>query len=370
MMTYQKDTLCILSLLSCLLITSCFGGPPIPNSENDSQKLVVTTQISSSSSSTSRDNKVSASTTMKGLREGPPSSYTIKLESFSTLVKSTYADRYESRPFKIGRYNWTLVVYPKGNKNDNGVGYISMYVAIDISTLQFPSQVVLADLRFYILNKKEKKYFTIQDSDLWKFSATNKMWGYPKVLPLTTFNNLKNGYLYDTDKCEFGVDVTLPPPNDKSEIFSVAKNFSNARFTWFIQGFSTIPTDYLSQEFIIGDKSWNLRVFRNGFGDFEGKNLSLYLNLGPQEVLKTKPYDKVYVRAKLRVPNQGRSNYVLERSLDNWFSQQNIGWGYVDFMPLSDLKDPAIGFVRNDMLVVQVEMEIISTTKYFPNFNF
>lgn len=57
----------------------------------------------------------------------------------------------------------------------------------------------------------------------------------------------------------------------------------------------------------------NLRVFRNGFGAHEGKNLSLYLNLGPQELLKTKPYDKIYARAMLRVPNQGRSNYVVER---------------------------------------------------------
>ncbi|KAF3509887.1 hypothetical protein F2Q69_00007343 [Brassica cretica] len=133
------------------------------------------------------------------------------------------------------------------------------------------------------------------------------MWGFPRVLPLSTFNNLKNGYLYDMDQCEFGVDIIIPPIFEKSELFSVAKSFPNKRFTWFIQGFSTLPSDYLSEEFIIGG------------------------------------------------------------IMDNWFSPQNIGWGYADFMPLSDLRDSSTGFVRNDMLVVQVEMEAISTTKYFPS---
>ncbi|CAH2053229.1 unnamed protein product [Thlaspi arvense] len=359
MMSYYRDTFCIFSLLSCLYITSSFAGP-VPNVENGSQKLILT-------QASSRDSKVSLSSTLKGLRERPPSSYSIKLESFTTLTKSNFTDSYESRPFRVGRYNWTLVVYPKGNKNDNGAGYISLYVAIDNSTFVSPRQVVPADLRFYVFNKKQKKYFTIQDSDVWKFSVDKSMWGFPRVLPLATFNNLKNGYLYDTDQCEFGVDVTIPPLFDKSELFSVNKSFPNARFTWFIQGFSTLPTDYLSEEFIIGGKTWNLRVFRNGFGDHEGKNLSLYLNLAPQEVLKAKPYDKVYVQAKLRVPNQGQSNFIIERPLDNWFSPQNIGWGYADFMPLSDLRDPSKGFVRNDMLVVQVQIESISSTKYLPS---
>lgn len=57
--------------------------------------------------------------------------------------------------------NRTLVVYPKGNKNDNGAGFLSLYAAIDNSTLA-PHQEVYVDLRFYVFNRVEKKYFTIQ----------------------------------------------------------------------------------------------------------------------------------------------------------------------------------------------------------------
>lgn len=97
-MSYYIDTLCIIALLSCLFITSSFAGP-VPNVVSGSQKLIPT-QISS------RDSKVSLSSTMKGLRLRPPSSYSLKLESFSTLMKSTYTERYDSRPFRVGKYNW------------------------------------------------------------------------------------------------------------------------------------------------------------------------------------------------------------------------------------------------------------------------
>ncbi|KAH0891691.1 hypothetical protein HID58_054120 [Brassica napus] len=334
---------------------------PVPNVVSGSQKLIPT-QISS------RDSKVSQSSTGRDIWNilnvvynffvHTPVCYRLLFgKSFLSIISNILIDAYEL-------INRTLVVYPKGNKNDSGTGYISLYVVIDSSTLTSPRQVVPADLRFYVFNKKEKKYFTIQvtfiyvvwcchaDSDVWQFTINKTMWGFPRVLPLSTFNNLKNGYLYDMDQCEFGVDIIIPPIFEKSELFSVAKSFPNKRFTRFIQGFSTLPSDYLSEEFIIGGIS---------------KNLSLYLNLGPQELLKTKPYDKIYARAMLRVPNQGQSNYIVERPLDNWFSPQNIGWGYADFMPLSDLRDSSTGFVRNDMLVVQVEMEAISTTKYFPS---
>lgn len=49
------------------------------------------------------------------------------------------------------------------NDKDNGSGFISMYGEIDstgfVSTQ--PAEV-FADLKFFVFNKKENKYFTIQ----------------------------------------------------------------------------------------------------------------------------------------------------------------------------------------------------------------
>nr|VDC94059.1 unnamed protein product [Brassica oleracea] len=52
---------------------------------------------------------------------------------------------------------------------------------------------------------------------------------------------------------------------------------------------------------------------------------------------------------------------------DHWFTSPGLGWGYHEFIPLADLRDSWKGFVMNDVLIVEVEMEAISSTKYFPS---
>ncbi|KAF3600989.1 hypothetical protein F2Q69_00037800 [Brassica cretica] len=73
----------------------------------------------------------------------------------------------------------------------------------------------------------------------------------------------------------------------------------------------------------------------------EGKALSVYLYLSQQELLKAKPYEKVYARAKLRVPNQRQSNNDVVGQLDNWFSPQITGLGFDAFVHLSNLRETA-----------------------------
>lgn len=60
--------------------------------------------------------------------------------------------------------NRRLILYPKGNVKDNGSGFISMYVELDSTSLMesIPQTQVFAELRFFVYNKKENKYFTIQ----------------------------------------------------------------------------------------------------------------------------------------------------------------------------------------------------------------
>ncbi|KAF3543431.1 hypothetical protein DY000_02004660 [Brassica cretica] len=311
MTSHYRNTISIVSLLFCLYITSASARSFIRQYTDD-----VNTNLQQENEAgpnpnlgeanyedkyeeiSSRDYKVSASNAVKGLRDRPPSSYILKMESFNTLLKSNYAERYESRPFAVGGYNWTLVVYSNGNKKDSGSGYLSLYVAIDNSTLVAAHQEVLADLRFYIFNNNERKYFTIQDTTVWRFNVFKTMWGFSQVLPVDTFKDPKNGYLYDGDHCEG-----------------------------------------------------------------EGKFLSMFLKLNGEE--KLRPYEKVYVRAKLRVLNQSKLNNV-QNQLDSWFSRAAPSWGFRKFISFDDLRDSSKGFLVNDVLMVQVEMEAVSSTKYFP----
>lgn len=83
------------------------------------------------------------------------------------------------------------------------------------------------------------------------------MWGFSQVLPVDTFKDPKNGYLYDGDHCEFGVDVIIPSIAENSELFSATEKFFNPTSTWTIRGFSTLLKDsYLSDVFSIGGRNW------------------------------------------------------------------------------------------------------------------
>nr|VDC94057.1 unnamed protein product [Brassica oleracea] len=383
MKSHYTNTIYVVYLLFCLLITSSSAQSLIRQSTDD---LKTTSQRMHEISSalrfepifkksiykldqhdleiSSRDYKVSPSNLVTGMRDRPPMSYSLKMESFNTLLQSNETERYESRPFPVVGDNLTLVVYPNGNKKDSGSGYLSLYVAIDNSTLVAAHQEVLADLRFYIFNNNERKYFTIQDTTVWRFNVFKTMWGFSQVLPVDTFKDPKNGYLYDGDHCEFGVDVIIPSIAENSELFSATEKFYNPTFTWTIRGFSTLLKDmYSSDVFTIGGRSWNIQVYPNGRGEGEGKFLSMFLKLNGEETLR--PYEKVYVRAKLRVLNQSKLNNV-QNQLDSWFSRAAPSWGFRKLISFDDLRDSSKGFLVNDVLMVQVEMEAVSSTKYFP----
>ncbi|KAJ4871283.1 TRAF-like family protein [Raphanus sativus] len=129
--------------------------------------------------------KSSDSTITTKFGRRPPSTYSMKIQSLSQLK----------------------TLFP-GNQKDNGKRSVSMYVELDSKSV---SSTVLAYLTFFVYNKKENKYFTIQDDEGKQFNAVRPVHGFPQVLPLDTFNDPKNGYVFDGDECEFGVDVMVLP---------------------------------------------------------------------------------------------------------------------------------------------------------------
>ncbi|CAE6001957.1 unnamed protein product [Arabidopsis arenosa] len=196
-------------------------------------------------------------------RERPPTSYCIKFQSFATLLKLVKDGKYESRPFTIGGYNWTFLIYPNGNKKDGANGYVSLYARIDNLTLFSDPKDVYAEVKFFVYNRVYDKYDTYQ--------------------------------------------VTV------------------------------------------------LKVYPNGDGYGKGNSLSLYL--------LSESNENAYVRAKLRVLDQIRSNHV-EKLVDGWpnATANNNGWGYEKFVSLADLKDAAKGLVVDDAIKVEVEFTGFSKT--------
>ncbi|WZY76484.1 hypothetical protein YC2023_022868 [Brassica napus] len=252
---------------------------------------------------------------------------------------------------------WKLIVYPQGNKKDNGEGFISMYVEIDSESLTSTPQCdVFAELIFFVYNKKENKYFTIQDVEVKRFNALKKIWGLQQVLPSDAFNKLENGYIFEGDQCEFGVEVIVPSPLTKWEILSFNEKLQYPKFSWTVEKFSQLKEDnYISNTFSMGAWKWVLWLYPKGESRADGKWLSLYLVLADRNTLKAD--EKILTQANLRVLDPLRSNH-LERKLNHWHNETNSGWGWNKFLSLAELRKSYLD--TEDALTVEIEFEVVA----------
>ncbi|CAN8258485.1 unnamed protein product [Cochlearia groenlandica] len=297
------------------------------------------------------------STITTNFGDRPPCTYSMKIQSVSQF-KYLYADNgYKSRTFSSDKHKWRLVIYPDGNKKDNGNGFLSMYVELDTTNL--PASTVLAYLTFFVYNKKENKYFTMQDVEVKHFCAIRPVWGVPQVRKLDTFYDPRNGYIYDGDQCEFGVDVMVPHTN--WEVVSFAPKPSNPIFTWTVEKFSKLNRHcYLSQKLLFGGRKWVLELYPKGYSKTYWNFLSLFLVLDEGETLEAE--EKIYTRADVRILDPFGCNHKTGK-VNNYHCHKNIsGLGWYEFVSLAKVKEAYLD--KEGSLQIDIEFEALSTTKY------
>ncbi|CAL9248304.1 unnamed protein product [Arabidopsis halleri] len=328
---------------------------------------LVTTQPSTTTSTISVIDSPISSDKLSDRREywsiRPPSTYCLKIESFRKLANSPNIEKYESRPFPSGGYNWTLIVYPKGNKKDGGEGQVSLYVQIDNSTLLNSPKEVYAEVKFFIYNRKEDKYLTYQETDPRRFFLFKPYFGQPRTKSYDEISNPdpNAGYNFDGDTNLFGVDVFVTETFNNWEVFSFSESLHNRVYTWTLLNFSSLTKQfYVSEVFVIGGRSWTLKVYPSGDREAQGNSMSLYI-----VAAGIKPYEEIYLKAKLRILNQRDTNHV-EKKVESWSDQEN-SWGFEKFVSFANLTDTSRGLLVNDTLKMEVEFEDFSNTKYFPS---
>ncbi|CDY39666.1 BnaA04g13830D [Brassica napus] len=274
----------------------------------------------------SRHYNVSHSKTVTGMRNRRPSTYSYKIET-------NVVDKFETRPFMVGGYNWILHVYLNGNTK----GWWCW-------------------LRFALRRNRQVRFR--------RFCTSRGLRG-SQVLHL---QQEREEVLYHPRygcmaiRCfqhDFGVDVIVPTPFEESETFSISS--SSDKYTWTIQKFSTLSKDLYSPVISLGGKKWNILVVPAGSGSGRGKYVSMFLQLSTNQ---RRGYEYIYVRVKFRVINQSKLSN-RESELRNWYGR-TYSWGIVDLISFDDLRDSSKGFLVNDALIVEVQLEAISTTKYFP----
>ncbi|CAA7030240.1 unnamed protein product [Microthlaspi erraticum] len=148
------------------------------------------------------------------------------------------------------------------------------------------------------------------DTEVKRFNALRKVWGSSRVLPLETFNDPKNGYIFEGNQCEFGVDVLVAPTLAKWEAVSFDQQSPNFKFSWTLKKFVELKENfYTSDEFSIGGREWTLRLYPKS-DSTERKWLSIFLMLADSEELNAD--EKIYVLARISlIDSHGESHNVV-----------------------------------------------------------
>ncbi|XVF56659.1 hypothetical protein PTKIN_Ptkin06aG0138100 [Pterospermum kingtungense] len=294
-------------------------------------------------------------------RDLPPSHFLFKIGSFSSLVK-TEVEKYKSNSFQTGGHLWRLVLYPNGNKKSNGNGYISLYLELDRNSNLSLNWEVNVDFKLFVYDQIRDKYLAIKDwvVPVRRFDEMQTEWGFSQLLSLETFNNASNGYLVH-DCCTFGAEVfVIERPAKWEQLYPTGRTL-----TWKIENFSELTHqeyEYSPLHFV-DDLKWKLLVYPKGTSSSKGTALSVYLALAEPNTLA--PNRKLFVERKLRVRNQIKSKHS-EKTINHWFSPSSSCTGYPNIVLLKYLHDPSMGYIVNDILIVEAEFLAISKVSASP----
>ncbi|CAH2067098.1 unnamed protein product [Thlaspi arvense] len=289
-------------------------------------------------------------------RVRPPSSYCVKFQSYGAMAKMVKdnGDKYESRPFSVGGYNWTFLIYPNKEVPKGSSVSVSLYVRIDNSSFIANRNEVYAGIKFLAYESSKDTYYEYQETEAQRFHLLNQEYGVLSFLLSDYFINEQYGYVTSDGESGLGVDIVVYNPFEQWEYFSNQENIRDPLLDWRLTKFSTrILDSYTSDSFSSGGKDWVLKVYPNGAGPATGNSLSLFLLSASNE--------KEYVKAKFRVLNQNQTNNV-EKQVGGWPNATENGWGIDNLIPLSDIRNATKGFLVDDTLKVQVEILSISKT--------
>ncbi|XP_061999219.1 MATH domain and coiled-coil domain-containing protein At3g58400-like [Rosa rugosa] len=258
-------------------------------------------------------------------RDLPPAHFSLKIQTYSLLPK-TEVEKYDSGVFEAGGHKWRLSIHP--NETEEGIGYISLYLAIAETDTYPEGWEVYADYKLFVLDHLQKKYLTVQDFDMKRFHKDKTEWGFAKLLTLEAFKNSSNGYLVD-DCCEFGAEVFVYSRNKEWESLAMVKEPSDGTFRYEMENFSAkAQPSYYSKVFTVGERNWKLRVWPKGNAAQRDKAISIYLNLDDWKSLP--PKRALYAKYKLRILDQVSGKHE-QTTGSHWFSSSSSEWGYPIF---------------------------------------
>jgi len=159
--------------------------------------------------------------------------------------------------------------------------------------------------------------------------------------------------------------VAAKPPGTETANGNGAEKTENPtdKSTVKIKAFSKIKEKrHYTENFELCQLKWRLLVFPHG-NDVD--NLSLYLDFIEAKSGHPLGYAK-HARFVLEVVNQNNPKESIRREASHRFAEESSDWGFTQFMKLTQLYDQRMGFLKDDKLVVNVEVELLKDIPYSP----
>ncbi|GAB4852965.1 hypothetical protein Ancab_040577 [Ancistrocladus abbreviatus] len=292
--------------------------------------------------------------------ETEPSDFKFEIANYKELLKSaerTRSHRIESSEFNAGGHSWVMVMYPKGNKNDNSRDHISLYLRL----VNKPTEggAVLASFKFFIFDKKRETYITIIITKDRRFDATHPEWGIARALHVDDFTDEANGLLIN-NSCVIGAEVYVLQNITKIARLSLVEKTTGRTHTWKVNNYTRLRADKYSPSFRIEGYSWKLHLYpkRNETG--KNRYLSLYLCL--QEPANLTRGWKLHVEYTLSIKGK-ISGKDHKKTAGFWFDSNNAQHGFDEFLPLTEPNSPNRGSGHDEILTIEANLKKMFTAQ-------
>ncbi|GFQ07155.1 probable inactive serine/threonine-protein kinase fnkc [Phtheirospermum japonicum] len=262
-------------------------------------------------------------------RKASPAHYLVKMDSFSLHG----IDKYETKGFQAGGYEWKLKIYPDGHGNS---GSVTVNLALADTSALPPNWEVNVVSSICLFNHNTGSY--------------NYALGFPKFIARKHLLDPSNGYL-NGDKCVFGAEVFVNENKAVTE-YVCLKNvkFPPYKRVFKIPSFPSLEDGWTSEEFTAGGHTWKISLYRNGYGEANGCIVSSFL----QHVASDNSCASYTICLKNKFSDERNVKYTSSY----WFSASARGWGWNSFIDIASLTDPSRGFIVNDCCRVEVEISV------------
>ncbi|GAB4853985.1 hypothetical protein Ancab_040189 [Ancistrocladus abbreviatus] len=289
-----------------------------------------------------------------------PSDFKFEIENYRELLNSaerTGSHRIVSSEFKAGGHSWALVMYPNGKENDNGSGYVSLYLKL----VDKPTEggAVFASFTFFIFNKIDETYVIISTNRERRFDAAHFEWGIPQALHIEYFHDESNGLLVN-NSCTIGAEVYVITTTATVARLSLLPKRTHRNQVWPIKNFSELGTEEYSPSFTVEGFSWKLNLFPSGNQTGTGRYLSLYLEL--ENHVDLPGGSKLYVECALSIRDR-LSGKDHKKTFGSWFDSNNYWRGFNKFLPLAKLNNPNNGYMDEDAVFIEANLNEVFTLR-------